>query len=82
MKTDNVLEKLVEDFFEEYYYRFPEEAQERGIHRYGYKLVSLRRFEISQWKIIIQEFLNETDKLKSRKNNDKSTDLATLESIA
>jgi hypothetical protein len=81
MKTDNGLEKLIEDFFEEFYYRFPEEAQERGIHRYGYKLVSLRRFEISQWKITLQEFANEINKFKSKRGFDKNSDLNILETI-
>jgi hypothetical protein len=81
MKTDNGLEKLVEDFFEEYYYRFPEEAQERGIHRYGYKLVSLRRYEISQWKTILQDFISEIEKLKTNKGLDRNGDLTNFETI-
>ncbi len=81
MKTDNGVDKLIEDFYEEFYYRFPEEAAERGIHRYGYKLVSLRRFEISQWKMFLQEISKEISKIKSKKGFERDSELLTLEKI-
>lgn len=81
MKIDPELEKIIVDYFDEFYYRFSSYATERGVHRYDYKICSLRRYELTEWWSFVSNSRKELYELKNKKNIEKTMDFQLLDSM-
>ncbi len=81
MKIDSELEKIIEDYFDEFYYRFSSLSTEKGIHRYDYKLSNIRKADLIQWFDKIKEYRDEISALKKKKNLERSIDMQLFEKM-
>jgi len=82
MKVNDEALKKGEDFLEDFYYRFSVKATELGIHRYDYKLSSLRRSELQEWENRVREFKEELKKNKILRGSSNLLEIQLLEEKA
>ncbi len=81
MKTDQDLERLALEFFDEFYYVFSSLATTRGIHRYDYKLSSLGRQDLMNWSHFLSQTKKELSDIKRKKNIERTVDFQVLDSF-
>jgi hypothetical protein len=79
MKIDNELERILEDFSEELFFRFSVDATEAGVHRYDYKLSNLRKSDFSEWGNLLEDFRRKIQKFKNSKSRERNTDVFLFE---
>jgi hypothetical protein len=79
MGKNNAVTALGEDYFEEFFFRFPIRATKRGIHRYDYRLGSFLKSDFEEWRSTLLDFKKKVFALKVKKRFQKSVELSMLE---
>ena len=79
MKKNSSIHTLGEEYFEEFFYRFPVKATKKGIHRYDYRLGSFRTSDFKEWKNELVDMKKKAFSLKIKKRLSKNVDLLMLE---
>jgi hemoglobin-like flavoprotein len=76
---DSEYQNILEDFLEDYYFRFSVDATRFGIHRYDFKLSSLRKSEILEWKSELWDLRKRIQKFKNGKSRDANLEILLFE---
>lgn len=79
MKMDSEFQNILEGFLEDYYYRFSVDATKSGIHRYDFKLSSLRKSELLDWKNELGDLGKRIQKFRNWKLSDKNLEIFLFE---